>query len=679
MGSYRLIKEHGIEAENAVTDFVSVSPHWILMVVRYSEPLTSSKARLAKRTAYNTGDVALDDDASMLNRVKAPLIITSSCTSMDISSSKGQYTQSLQAVLKPGSVNYLSAIMPGDWVFAWIMNTKEKYLEVLEKIRTESPANEWDDGLKFVGRVQDIRKILGQTPAGLKTLQYNLQCAGFGELDSHVFFDPHLSRNEKYIERYLQSMNISMNDIYTKAAEDSSEAGGIDINKVIPALVKAFLGEGLSGVGTASGGLQLSAGASIASEEAPFAYVIPDGIATLLGVKTPSKAGGMYSYADILEVIQGLQKYEDDQFPRMFFPKGTPSISTDSSSLNRHYTQFPLKGVFLPIPTSFDGKTVWNLLNEYLNPAINEMYTAMKFTPSGRVMPTLIIRQYPFSSPILNQQLGDKVTAFHELPRWVADPCLVRGIDIGRSDGERTNFVHIYAQPSKKTLISDIAQQIVNWPPLSDPQDIKRHGLRMHMGTIAAAAVDNKGGGPNEWMTIKSDFLMGQHLMLTGVASLFGVTLPIVPGDNFEFDNTLFHIEAVNHHCEVTESGKTFTTQLHLSHGMRADVPKAVAKIPTKRVKKKGHVREDMINLGESVINDPNNKSFAEVQNQLGQYGGFEAHTKALTELQDGIEIDIIAGEQQNLDLYLYSGIDAEDNAERDPGLTIEADPEANK
>ena len=111
---------------------------------------------------------------------------------------------------------------------------------------------------------------------------------------------------------------------------------------------------------------------------------------------------------------------------------------------------------------------------------------------------------------------------------------------------------------------------------------------------------------------------------------------------------------------------------------MRADVPKAVAKIPTKRVKKKGHIREDVIKIGESVISDgaAQGKSFKEINAQLGQYGGFDTHTKALTEQQDGIEIDIIAGDQQNLDLYLYSGIDAEDNAERDPGLTIEVDPE---
>ena len=364
----------------------------------------------------------------------------------------------------------------------------------------------------------------------------------------------------------------------------------------------------------------------------------------------------------------------------MFFPKGTPRIAHQANTvLNRHLTSYPLKGRFLPIPTSFNCKSVWNLIREYLNPAINEMYTAIKFAPSGRVVPTLVVRQYPFSSPILHKVMKESVTAFHELPRWVADPVLVRGLDIGRGDGERINFVHTLVQPAKRTMVSEFARQIVDSPPISDPQDIKRHGLRPHMSTVMSGVVDDQQSSSNEWTTIQSDFLIGQHLVLSGVCSLYGITSPIVPGDNFELDNGLYHIESVNHHCEIQPNGmKTFTTQLSLSHGLRADVPKILSRIPVKRMRKKGHINESMLRVGDKLATIEENESEQERRDRilgLERYGR-NAYIKALKEKQDGVEIDIVVGEQQNLDLFLYNAIDPLDEAEHDPGFFTDSETE---
>jgi len=681
MGSYNLINEHQAQAvdsskqlEADSLDYVSTSPNWILMIVRFREPLTSSLSRLAKMSYYNTGDVSLDSDSFKLTDTKPPLIITSSCVQMDITSSKANYTQNLNAVLKPGKVEFLSAIMPGDWCLCWTMNSREKYREVLDKIKAGQEAvNGFEDGLKFVGRVHDIREVLAQAPGGLKTIQYNLSGVGFGELDSSIFFDPALARKSTTLARTLQDMNILMKDILETAAKEAQAGkGGISVNNVIPAFLTAFLGRGISGVAVESGGLNLAQGASVASKEAPFSYVIPNGVAKLLGVQGASKPNGVFCYADILELVQGLQKYQFNEFPQMFYPTGTlTDESRGGAHRTRHITSEPLKGVFLPIPTSFDGKSVWNLLNEYLNPAINEMYTAMKWTPSGRVMPTLVVRQLPFSSPIMSQKLGNDVTAYHELPRWVGDKTLIRSLDVGRSDGARTNFVHIYAQPNKKTLSSAQSYQIVQWPPINDPQDMKRHGLRPHMGSIQAAATDSVTGGPGLWMKIKSDFLLGQHMMLTGAVSMVGVTFPIVPGDNFEFNGILYHIETVNHHVAISADGrKSFTTQLNLTHGLRADVPSAIEKFSPERktVSGKPHLRKDRIRIGESVAAS---KDGARRDAAFKTLGGKEAFVQAEVEDISG-KTSIEVGQMgENLDIYLYSGIDAEDNRELEPGVLI--------
>jgi len=673
MGSYNLIDEFQTKADGAFQvfqsggrDYISVNPHWVMMVIRYREPVTSSKQRLAERTAFSSGDVSQDDDSFKLTDTRQPLLITSSIVNMDITSSKGNFTQQLSASLKPGSFEFLSGIIPGDWIMCWMMNSKEKYKEVINKLNANESANGFDDGLKFIGRVQDMRKVLVQSPTGVRTVQYNLSGVGFGELDSGVFFDPALARREEYLARFLQDMNIAMKDIFAVGARESNGKGGVDINLVIPALIDSFLGKGLSGPAADNSKIEgRAAGAAIASKEAPFAYVIPSAVANLLGVKTPSKA--CYSYADILHVIQGLQKYEQEEFPGVFFPRGTGPNGDISTS--RHYTNVPLKGLFLPVPTSFDGKSVWNLLNEYLNPAINEMYTAVKYTPDGKVMPTLVVRQLPFSSPLFVDRMSQEVTGYHELPRWVADDVLIRSLDIGRSDGARTNYIHIYAQPSKKTQISAQAYQIVNWPPISDPVDVKRHGLRPHMATIQAAAIEAEKGGPGQWMALKSDMLLGQHMMLTGMVSLVGCTLPIVPGDNFEYDDILYHIESVNHHASISPDGaKTFTTQLTLTHGVRADIPKAVEKFSPERQQRRGaaHLRKDLVEIGEKVAAGKDQEARANFADRYGQ----KAFETAQTEKSNGKQLDVgQAGE--NLDIYLYSGLNAEDNRILEPGILV--------
>jgi hypothetical protein len=695
MGSYYLIDEHRSQLETALdqlnpesTQYLSVNPHWILLIIRFKEPITSSKQRLSHRTQFNTGDVSQDSIDFSLTATKTPIVISSSCVSMDISSSKSSYVQNLNAALKAGRVDFTSAIMPGDWCAAWTMNTKEKYQEVLKKIREVlgvSPRNDeavdypaklapngFEDGLKFIGRVQTIREVKAQTPSGLRTVQYNLSATSFGELNSSTFFDPALARKETYLGRFLADLGIPMESIFAEAAKAAKGQGGVSINKIIPTLLTAFLGKGITGIstGTQSQGLPLAAGASIATAEAPFSYVIPDGIAALLGVSVASK-GAVFCYADILELIQGLQKYTQGTVGTdIFLPDGTLlDSSMGGRHRNRHFTSKELKGIFLPTPTSFNGKAVWNLLNEYLNPAINEMYTAMKWTPSNRVMPTLVVRQLPFSSPILHNQLGDEVTSYHELPRWVVDPILVRSIDIGRSDGMRSNFVHIYGESDKKILGGALAYQMVNWPPIADPADAKRHGLRPHIGTVKAAAIDttSTNSGPGLWMTIKADFMLGQHMMLNGQASLFGVTLPIAPGDNFEFDGILFHIESVNHHVEVSPAGnKTFTTQLSLTHGMRADVDVALEKFsPTrKKVKGKGHIKKSMIDAGDEAAK--NEKTKQDFNNRYGE----ENLENARSESQEGFELEV-GTRGENLDIYLYARIDPDDSQSFGPGLLV--------
>lgn len=670
--------EHG-EAAGA-DGCVSTDPHWVLAVIRYAFPLTVSRKKLTKINSKQSliDTVSFRETSETISKTRKTLVITSDCLQLSVNSAKSNHTPTLEAVLA-GDTNYLAEILPGDWILAWIVNGRNKFQEIVTKINnidnfTDKAPNGFDDGLKFVGRVHGIRKTLAQTPEGLRTVRHHLQGVGFSELDSQFFFDPHLQRNVPSIGQYLGRLQIQLNDIFEAASAEARKGnGGISSNLVIPALLKIFIGEGIPAENFRASHLKTAEG-PISTDEAPYAYGVPEAVGKLLGVTAKSKEKGMLSYADLLSVILGLQKYTSTQNnPTIFFPENTitgTQASGTNDTTNRFFTGYPLKGSFLPAAQDFNQKTTWTLLTEFLNTAINEMYTAFKYTPAGVVMPTLVVRQLPFSSPILTETLGNEATSFCEVPRWRVHPQLIRVLDVGRRDAERFNFIHVHGYSPAKEAAS-ITSQIVRNPPIRDEQDIKRNGLRLHMTTVNCSAAETR-SGPDRWMRIVADYLLGQQLALNGTASLVGIQSPICPGDNLEIDDTVYHIESVTHNCGISDGQKTFTTGVTLSYGIRADLDPSNARIP--KTKK------------EVVKKSPGNKNYrleAALQRleELKKQKDKKAYNKALQESGSAIQEAILAQDKeeievtddgQNPDLYMYSGIHMDDTRGYDPNNTEE-------
>ena len=271
---------------------------------------------------------------------------------------------------------------------------------------------------------------------------------------------------------------------------------------------------------------------------------------------------------------------------------------------------FPMLGTFLPSPPQFDGqKTIWAILQQFLNPTINEMYSCLRVNPAGKIFPTLVVRQLPFSSGLITEEYRPKplpvaahlrdqqkekqqkkkvattiqhkdplptelrnltLTRFMELPRWRVHPILVKSVDLGRSDAVRVNFIHAYGESALAGMTS--VRQFVTDPPLSDDIDIARNGLRPYLSTVPCDPVDSRNRSSSDWMYILSDILMGQHLTLSGSVELVGVQAPICPGDNLEFDEHVLHIEAVAHTFMMNPNGfKSFSTTVALTHGIKAE------------------------------------------------------------------------------------------------------------
>lgn len=541
---------------------ISMAPIWVLGVIRWTHPFVFDRTKLS--TSKNI-------DA--FEQVQSPTIIVSSCSSLDISASKSSHISNLTATLRDDSVNYLSAIFPDDWLFAWILPNETRAKDLIRRIRQGDACNGFADGLKFLGRVQSIFKDTIVDDAGRPMSIFNLSGVGFSEFDYTIFWEPTLAVLDS-LPVWYQRVGVTFNKIITgsdTSVTQDKDSNAIDVNKMIPTLARLTLGEGPFKGGNLSvpGGANASPNGGIR---------IPSLVGSLLGMVNVEKI----NYSDIVDIVVGVQKYKGaagaaQNSPDIFTPDGLVNTSTVvGEGTNAAYlkTGIDLLGEFPIVQLPFQDTPIWQIFNQFLNPAVNEMYVALKPDSMGDVFPRLTIRQLPFSTRKFEfyskSSQSPAVTTFLELPRWRIDPKMLKRIQVGRSNVLRSNFWHVQGV-GPGTPISP-QMQYIRSPPLTDKQDIERSGLRRITRTVNCLIKD-AALGPYLWRNIITDITAGQHLTLTGTIITTGIVSPVAPGDNIQFANVVYHVESISHVCIINDRGmRSWQTNLQVSHGLADEV-----------------------------------------------------------------------------------------------------------
>lgn len=583
---YDLLKDFGGDPESATT-----SPGWVLAVVRLGLPLSYSRANSKSVTT----------DVSQGAKLRGPtLVIASDCISMTVTNTKEDHTKHLAAELKQTDHNYLVEILPGDWVLGWMVNDETKLLDLMDRIKkadASNPCNMFDDGLKFVGRVDSVRKrVTLNRESGLKTTSVTVSGLGFRELDTQFYYNQYLSEQDTNdIGSWLVKIGVNLDKVFGASLKDGQKNNS---GALISTLIDLIVGKGIKGtqVNQAqvtvrtlgqnnAGSLQQTAGGGTLdnAQEAPFAYLVPRVVGAYLGLTGASKSGGIMSYADILATLMGVQKYTDNGGSDGKQSLLVPALDANNSTDNKMVTDTDLLGTFIPVMPPFTNKPLWSVLQQFLNPTVNEMYTCLRPNRAGRVMPTFVVRQIPFTTDAFSNAQATTttipfvtttlpVTRFLELPRWQIPSVIVNDVDIGRSDTTRINFVQVYGQDINIASGVTFPQQTAVNPPVRDDLDIQRSGLRPYITTVACAVKDTVGRTPSAWMALVADRMIGSQYTLNGTLGCLGIVSPIAEGDNIQWENTVFHIESVVHHASIDGTGhKSFTTSLTLTNGMRAD------------------------------------------------------------------------------------------------------------
>lgn len=596
---YDIIREYlaDQDAETPAYDIsLDASPGWCLAVVRMGKPVTYSR-----KYARSIGDIV----SGAFERKEKPLIISDECIQLNITRQGDSHLKTLNAILKSAKNNYLSAnaILPNDWLFAWCHNNMEDTKSVIEDVLAGRPANDFMSGLKFVGRVNSIRKRTAIEGSN-RTCTYTLQGVGFRELEAQFYYDVRMAsmafRNgENSLALYLSELNLQWTKIVGALQENSGNVKD-NMGYLIPAFIDIVVGSGAKGAHIPSDPIEkgIENGQLVDDgpkgetnpkqlRDAPYAYMIPATVASILGRTVFDKSKGsqptgpsVYGYSDILHLLIGVQEFsgETNDPTKGFWPvlnKEANSKNVPISEGNRSYCPEPVKGTYIPQEGDFINKPIWSILQQFLNQAINQMYTALRVTPDGSILPTITVRQIPYTTSAWPDTKGFPVTRFLDLPRWRLDPILVKYADIGRSDASHCNMVVL--SPDASIYLAGFAldpswQAAMN-PAVYDAIDIGRSGIRSSMQNINCTITDAQRttNGIRVWETLVADRMFGSQYTLNGQIVCKGIQSPIAECDNIELEGIVYAIESITDTCQITEKGKTFTTVLQVSMGMPAD------------------------------------------------------------------------------------------------------------
>jgi hypothetical protein len=531
------------------------SPTWVLTFVRWNV-----------RDTLRAPQTGL---SSTLLGVRRPLVVENDCIQVTVNSNKGVLTPSMSATLVETDVNYSTLVAPGDFCLVNMLNWEidARNLAIRANASNGGPINGPADGFKGIFKVQSVRKTITTDPeSGIKRVLIRIDGYAFTEFNNMIYYNPYQNRDNQGTAKDSLLFMTNIHGDYKQLINDNNAC-----QTIIKFLIQSFIGVGVSDRGQTS----TSNGAVITANTH---FYIPQMVGNFLGVTSAKAAKDVYNY------IFGIQLYAGTGVAET-----NPAIVLNPTNLttpnNRfYYTTIPCGGEVFLKAEYWNQTNAWSIINQYTNAPLNELYTCFRLSPpstgypQGKVMPTVVFRQIPFTTDFFGKAdpftLQANVTKFSSLPRWHISPSLVYSSDIGRDEAARINFVQYYVQPSASIGKPDafIAAQTRSRNYVYDINDVQRSGLRPNVVSTnfedLTLLKDEYVG--RRWAYILGDALIGGHLKMNGTIECVGITYPIPVGDNLEFDDIVFHIEEVTHSCGIDPQNgtKSFRTTLRLSNGI---------------------------------------------------------------------------------------------------------------
>lgn len=492
---------------------------------------------------------------------KPTIISTLSCISISTSKSKGQPDGTFNIVLAP-TKNWTSTLTTGSWCVIMMSN---------EPLTPDDFKKANKDHIKMLGRIESVRCETNVGDDGARRTLYYVSGVDWGHIfNSILYYDPLLmSPNEP--NNQTAGMAVAFRDMfYGKDNSISSRPVKENLERLLTIMGKNL--GGFNALGETIGRIGNTVYELTMPDELINFFNFTDENGNKLNGKTINK---------IITLITGSLIDKDKYY--------------DHKEALGFLDPFSLQGTH----------TLWQVLIENSNPALNEMLCDMHWNTDSGVQFRLYNRIKPFSFKNFKsqtqtvQQEADMIKSYFQyLKVHELNSIDVISVNAGTNWRDKVNFIEVKPQFQEFKTIANWTRQKAQ---VFDKKAFDREGFRSMIvetkqfpGKPGSAVESNINfESLSEWGKLLREWFFGTHKMLNGTIVFQGSTEYIGVGNNIKFDAGLLnpnpninaatkktgknqfilaHVENVSHSFSIgTDGGRTYKTVIQFVRGIVVD------------------------------------------------------------------------------------------------------------
>lgn len=537
----------------ANNNFTINTPHAAVIVFNYLDRIAGSSVTGTDRT--NLADI---------DTVQTKLISTLSCISIETTKSKSDPQGSFNLVLAP-TKNWVSTLTPGSWCVLLMSQQPITQDDLLTGNKNQ---------VKMIGKIDSVRVDTQMQDDGSRRTLYYVTGMDWGHIFHSILYVDPLINSEGDNAGQGENIFIAMRDALFKFGTPQS----FNVNDNLNSIIQLF---GKSTNMTETGDNINRLAKSI------YTFRMPQ---------------EMINYFDFRDADGNVVDSKDiNQFL---------SLITGTLTGVDQYQDFKESAGFLN-PFSFTGSnSLWQILLDNSNPAMNEMFCEMVWNQTNdsdnSLQLAIFNRIKPFSFKNFSPEAGaaSRLKSYFQFIRLHdIDLNSVISVNAGTNWKDKYNFIEVKPQfqdfqvfanwyKQKAQIADQSAFSREGFRPLIvDTKQFPSKGLQVANDDSLNAQFD-----PNQlavWVQLMKEWYFDTHRMLNGTLTMAGTTEYIGVGDNIRFDaqlvnptqnmNTdqltasspsqkyfiLGHVESVNHKFSVSiEGARSYQTVIQFVRGI---------------------------------------------------------------------------------------------------------------
>lgn len=498
------------------------TPHAAVLVWNYNDRIG---------TPTGAPDASGVKDPIGVEKEAPPVIVsTLSCVSIQTNKTKGAPDGTFNLVLAPFK-NWVGTLTAGSWCVILMSNDP-----ITEKDLKKANKNQ----VKMLGRIESVRCETNVNDSGARETLYYVSGVDWGHIFNSVL----------YVDNLLAAPN------------DPKSQG----NSAAVALRNALFGK----------------------EGSPQSFVVAQNLSSILDIMGKNLSGYTAAGKEIGRLSNSIYEFKiPSELTKFFSFKDGQNKPVTAKSINKlialvtgsltkpdeYYDNAEAVGFINPF--SLQGThSLWQILLENSNPALNEMFCDMRWNNDNSVQLAMYNRIRPFSYKDFKPSPGGSKglrSYFQLLKTHEIATDEVISVNAGTNWRDKFNFIEIKPQFQEFEVVANWYKQKSQ---MFDEEAFQREGFRpIIFDTKQFPSGKEKGGLPNDtgvdwsqlsvWCGLLREWYFGTHRMLNGTITIHGSTEYIGVGNNIRFDAKLIN-PTPNINAKSKQDGKNYSILAHV-------------------------------------------------------------------------------------------------------------------